>query len=208
MDAKSQLQPLSHFLPSSGRNWHCHSAINRSSPYESTTGKLNQSGGWWAERFNSAGSSISGPPVSEPAVNQALAVDTLLEKLRSGKLWVVNSRRRNGIIIYREFHAEFAGPGSAVGGEFDIDCQKIIPLGNLSLIEPESPEDQQKALKIRLQWIRLTQNFTDQPRSADRSQMILEQFKTYFDQATVDQVSDEAFASLVGVLPQTIRKIR
>ncbi|MEM8806516.1 MAG: hypothetical protein AAGF01_10865 [Cyanobacteria bacterium P01_G01_bin.38] len=203
MDAKSQSQPLSHFLPNSGRNWHYHSAINRSNSYESAIGKLNQSGGWWAEKSNGNGSCISGSPV-----NPALAVDTLLEKLRSGKLWVVNSRRRNGIIIYREFHAEFAGPGSAVGGEFDIDCQKIIPLGNLSLIEPESPEDQQKALKIRLQWIRLTQNFTDQPRSADRSQMILEQFKTYFDQATVDQVSDEAFASLVGVLPQTIRKIR
>lgn len=190
-------------MPNSGRNWHYHSAINRSNSYESAIGKLNQSGGWWAEKSNGNGSCISGSPV-----NPALAVDTLLEKLRSGKLWVVNSRRRNGIIIYREFHAEFAGPGSAVGGEFDIDCQKIIPLGNLSLIEPESPEDQQKALKIRLQWIRLTQNFTDQPRSADRSQMILEQFKTYFDQATVDQVSDEAFASLVGVLPQTIRKIR
>ena len=141
-------------------------------------------------------------------MNQALAVDTLLDKLHSGNLWVVNSRRRNGIIIYREFHAEFAGPGAAVGGEFDLDCKKIIPLGNLSLIKPESHEEQQKALKIRLQWIRLTQNFTDQPRSIDRSQMILEQFKTYFDQKTVDQVPDEAFAALVGVLPQTIRQIR
>ncbi|MEO0457190.1 MAG: hypothetical protein AAF152_11520 [Cyanobacteria bacterium P01_A01_bin.114] len=205
MDAKSQSQPLNRFLPVVGRKWQQQDTqqqytVNRSSSYESTTSKRNQSGGWWAERSNGTGSS--------PSVNQALAVDTLLEKLRSGKLWVVNSRRRNGIIIYREFHAEFAGPGSAVGGEFDVDCQKIIPLGNLSLIEPESPEDQQKALKIRLQWIRLTQNFTDQPRAADRSQMILEQFKTYFDQPTVDKVSDEAFASLVGVLPQTIRKIR
>ncbi|NEP17400.1 MAG: hypothetical protein F6J97_10915 [Leptolyngbya sp. SIO4C1] len=141
-------------------------------------------------------------------MNQALAVDTLLDKLRSGTLWVVNSRRRNGIIIYREFNAEFAGPGAAVGGEFDQDCRMIIPLGNLSLLKPTSHEEQQKALKTRLQWIRLTQHFTDKPRSTDRAQMILEQFKTYFDQDTVDQVPDAAFASLVGVLPQTIQKIR
>jgi hypothetical protein len=145
---------------------------------------------------------------SDAFVKQSLAIDSLQQQLTSGSLWVVNSRRRNGIIIYREFHAEFAGPGAAVGGELDSSCQKFIPLGNLSLVKPASSEELQKALKIRLQWIRLTQNFTDQPSSTDRAQMILEQFKTYFDQSTVDQVTDDAFARLVGVLPQTIRQVR
>jgi hypothetical protein len=159
---------------------------------------------WWNDKNHLPYSKGS----EDLAVNQALVVDTLINQLRTGELWVVNSRRRNGIIVYREFHAEFAGPGAAVGGLLDIDCKKIIPLGNLSLLRPATPEDLQKALKIRLQWIRLTQNFTDQPRPADRAQMILEQFKTYFDQSTVDQIPDEAFASLVGVLPQTIQRIR
>ena len=142
------------------------------------------------------------------SVNQDAKVDNVVEKLESGQLWVVNSRRRNGLIVLREFHAEFAGPGAAVGSSLDEDIVKVIPIGNLSLLEPDSHEAHQNAIKIRLQWIRLTQNFTDQPEPDDRARMILEQFKTYFDQATVDLVPDEAFALLVGVLPQTIRRVR
>ncbi len=158
---------------------------------------------WWADRAKQSSGSNLNVPVSE-----TLAVDSLLEKINRGDLLVVNSRRRNGLIIFREFYAEFAGPGAAVGGDFDQGCQKIIPLGNLSLIEPEDHEEHQKALKIRLQWIRLTQNFTDQPRSIDRAQMILDQFKTYFDTSTIDNVPNEAFAMMVGVLPQTVRRVR
>jgi hypothetical protein len=142
------------------------------------------------------------------SVNQDLKIDEVVKKIDSGQLWVVNSRRRNGLIVVREFHAEFAGPGAAVGGDLDEGILEVIPIGNLSLLEPDSHEAHQNAIKIRLQWIRLTQNFTDQPSPDDRARMILEQFKTYFDQDTVDLVSDEAFALLVGVLPQTIRRVR
>ncbi len=134
--------------------------------------------------------------------------DDILTKIRGGDLWVVNSRRRNGLIIHKEFYTEFAGPGAAIGGGLDADCRAVIPLGSLSLIEPDSAEAQQKALKIRLQWVRLTQNFTDKPVPVDRAQLILEQFKSYFDQSIVDQVPDEAFALLVGVLPYTVRQAR
>lgn len=134
--------------------------------------------------------------------------DDILTRIRGGDLWVVNSRRRNGLIIHKEFYTEFAGPGAAVGGGLDNDCRAVIPLGSLSLIAPESAEAQQKAFKIRLQWVRLTQNFTDKPVPLDRAQLILEQFKSYFDQSIVDKVPDEAFALLVGVLPYTVRQAR
>ncbi|NEQ33007.1 MAG: hypothetical protein F6K04_18740 [Leptolyngbya sp. SIO4C5] len=147
-------------------------------------------------------------PTADRSVNQNLEAKEILTQFEEDKFWVVNSRRRNGIIVVKQFHAEFAGPGAAVGGSFDLGCQKIIPLGNLSLIPPESHEDQQKALRIRLQWIRLTQNFTDKPVPTERARMILEQFKSYFDASMVEQVPDEAFALLVGVLPYTIRLAR
>ena len=142
------------------------------------------------------------------SVNQNLKVDEVVSKMKSGRLMVVNSRRRNGLIVLREFHAEFAGPGAAIGGGLDDGVVDVIPIGDLSLLEPESHEDHQNAIKIRLQWIRLTQNFTDQPSPDDRARMILEQFKTYFDQNTVDTVPNEAFALLVGVFPQTIHRVR
>jgi hypothetical protein len=146
--------------------------------------------------------------VVSSTVKQQPNTDIVLAQLNSGKLWVVNSRRRNGIVVYKKFHAEFAGPGAAVGGTLDANCDRIAALGNLSLVEPKSFEDQQKAIRIRLQWVRLTQNFTDKPVPLERAQMILEQFKTYFDQSIVDSVPDEAFAKLVGVFPRTVRQAR
>ncbi|MDX2215759.1 MAG: hypothetical protein SFY66_21025 [Oculatellaceae cyanobacterium bins.114] len=134
--------------------------------------------------------------------------DEILKHLRSGRLLMVNSRRRNGLILYKQFHAEFAGPGAAVGGFFDEDCQQVIPVGNLSLLVPDSHEERQKAYLIRRQWIRLTQQFTDNSVPLQRAQMILNQFENYFDANTIAGLPDESFAMLVGVLPQTVRMAR
>ncbi len=153
------------------------------------------------------GESASAPP---PVLvnNQAEEHSDLLAQIRSGPLWMVNSRRRNGLIICKQFHAEFAGPGAAVGSFFDLDCTRVIPVGNLSLLAPESHEDRQKAYLIRRQWIRLTQQFTDKSAPLQRAQMILNQFENYFDQDTIDGIPDESFSLLVGVWPHTVRMAR
>lgn len=139
---------------------------------------------------------------------EGFEVSDILSRIRSGQLLVVNGRRRNGLILYKGFHAEFAGPGASVGGFFDKDCHYVIPVGDLSLISPDSHEDRQKAFLIRRQWIRLTQQFTDQSVPLQRAQMILNQFENYFDQETIALISDEAFALLVGALPQTVKLAR
>lgn len=131
--------------------------------------------------------------------HQLISIDELL---------IVDSRRRNGLILFKRYHAEFAGPGSAVGGEFDQDCHLALPLGNLSLLRPTSADERQRAYLIRRQWIRLTKQITDNIESSRRAQMILNQFQYYFDAKTIAQLPDEALALLVGVLPETIRKAR
>jgi hypothetical protein len=135
-------------------------------------------------------------------------VSEILSRIKSGQLLMVNSRRRNGLILYKQYHAEFAGPGAAVGSFFDQDCQRVVPVGDLSLIPPDAYEDRQKAYLIRRQWIRLTQQFTDKSVPLQRAQMILNQFENYFDQDTIARIPDEAFALLVGVLPYTVRMAR
>lgn len=143
-----------------------------------------------------------------PAVVEDADASQILQYLQTGKVWVVSSRRRNGLILCKSYYAEFAGPGAAVGGVFDLDCQRVIPVGNLSLSQPESHEERQKAYLIRRQWIRLTQQFTDQSVPLQRAQMILNQFENYFDQDTIARIPDEAFAMLVGVLPYSVRMAR
>jgi hypothetical protein len=132
----------------------------------------------------------------------------ILTRLHSGEVFIVNSRRRNGLILFKRYHAEFAGPGAAVGGDYDCDCQRALPIGNLSLLTPESNEERQKAYLIRRQWIRLIKQITENPVAGQRVQKILDQFEQYFPPQIVALLPDAAFALLVGVLPQTVGVVR
>ena len=132
----------------------------------------------------------------------------IIRQVHDKQLLIVHPRKRNGLILYKRYHAEFAGPGAAVGGLFDLDCQRVLPVGNLSLLTPESADERQQAYKIRLGWIRLIRQITDKPVPLERAQRILNQFEGFFDGETIAKVPDEAFALLVGVLPHTIRKVR
>ena len=128
----------------------------------------------------------------------------ILKLIHGGKIFMVNSRRKNGLILFKEYYAEFAGPGAAIGGDYDSDCQGVLPIGNLSLLTPESHEDRQKAYLIRRQWIRLIKQITESPVAKQRVQKILDQFDVFFPAEIVAYIPDEAFAMLVGVLTQTV----
>ncbi|MGB7440398.1 MAG: hypothetical protein WA919_04970 [Coleofasciculaceae cyanobacterium] len=130
------------------------------------------------------------------------------ELIPNNQLLVVNSRRRNGLILYKEYHAEFAGPGSAVGGIFDQDCKLGLPLGNLSLSPPESAQEEQRAYLIRRQWIRLAKQITENSVPLKRAQKVIEQFEGFFDAEIIAQVPDEALALLVGAFPHTVGMAR
>ncbi|WP_414530690.1 hypothetical protein [Nodularia chucula] len=145
--------------------------------------------------------------VMTDGTEQSYASD-ILTLLHSGKVFVVNSRQRNGLILFKRYHAEFAGPGAAVGGNYDLDCERVLTIGNLSLLTAESYEERQKAYLIRRQWIRLIKQITEHPLPQQRVQKILDQFEQYFPLLMVDQMPDIVFALLVGVLPQTVGTVR
>lgn len=135
-------------------------------------------------------------------------IPKLLVKLADKELLIVNPRRKNGLILYKKYHAEFAGPGAIVGGQFDLGVTNVLPVGNVSLVYPQNSQEKKQAYKMRRQWVRLTKQIIDNPLPTERAQVILNQFEHWFDIETVADLPDEAFALLVGVLPQTIRKVR
>lgn len=132
----------------------------------------------------------------------------MLEQIQAGKLLVVSRNRRNGIILYKRFHADFAGPGAAVGGSLDRDCTAILPVGNLRLKLPASSQDLEEAYRIRRQWTILTRQMTDTSSPEKRAKMILSQFENYFDPKIVASIPDEAFGLMVGIFPKTIAEAR
>ena len=140
--------------------------------------------------------------------NQVSCSSEVVTQLRNNKLLVVNPRRRNGLIIYKQYHAEFAGPGAVVGSLFDLDAVRVLPVGNLFLITPDTPEERQRSYKLRRQWVIFLQQIARNPVPLERALIILNQFQHYFNQEVLEKLPDEAFALLVGVLPQTIKKAR
>ena len=146
--------------------------------------------------------------VNEQNTDNKFQIEQLLSRLKVKELSIVNPRRKNGLIIYKKYHAEFIGPGAIVGGQFDVDAINIIAVGKISLVAPKNTESKKQAYKMRRQWVRLTKQIIDNPEPTQRAQVILNQFEHWFDRQTVVDLPDEAFALLVGVLPQTIRKVR
>ncbi|WP_330204453.1 hypothetical protein [Cyanobacterium sp. Dongsha4] len=134
--------------------------------------------------------------------------NSLEQFLEHKQLLVINPRKKNGLILIKTYYAEFAGPGAIIGGCFDQDLVNVIPVGNLSLIQAGNFQERQRAYLIRRQWVKLIKQITDNPIPRQRAQVILNQFEHWFDSETAEKVSDEVFASIVGVFPETIKKAR
>jgi hypothetical protein len=132
----------------------------------------------------------------------------ILAQLQSGQLLRVSGCRGNAIIICHRHHAELAGPGAAVGGVFDINCSRVIPVGNISLVYPASRSERQKAYALRQRWMLLTLRAMESYVPMQRARNFLCLLHNYFDPQTVEQLSDEILAQLVGVLPKTISMVR
>ncbi len=133
---------------------------------------------------------------------------SILAKLQDKQILLISPRFRNGLIIYKQYHAEFAGPGSIIGGELDADVIQVLPVGDLSLVYPQTSKEKISGYLIRRQWVRLIKQVTDNPLATERAQIILSQFEHWFDLQTANKLPDEALAMLVGVLPQTIRRLK
>ena len=138
----------------------------------------------------------------------ALSSTQILTQLSSGQLLAIDSRRRGGLIICKRHHAEFAGPGSAVGGVCDIDCGRVIAIGDVALIYPESFQDRQKAFAIRQKWFGFTMKVMETSIPLKRAYAILYLLEKYFGQESVSPLSDEVIGQLVGVLPKTVKMAR
>jgi hypothetical protein len=132
----------------------------------------------------------------------------ILNQLQSGQLFRVSAKRGNAIIIYHRHHAELAGPGAAVGGVFDVDCCRVIPVGKIAVVYPTSHSERHKAYTLRQQWTAFTLKAMESWVPLQRAQNLLTLLYKYFDPQTIDELPDEVLAQLVGVLPKTIGMVR
>ena len=132
----------------------------------------------------------------------------ILTHLHSGQLLRVYGRRGSALIICHAHHAELAGPGSAVGSIFDLDCRRVIPVGSPALVYPQTRDQRLKAFAIRQQWIFFTQKAMESYVPLQRARAILTLLERYFTPEIVNQIPDDVVSQLVGVLPKTLQMAR
>lgn len=141
-------------------------------------------------------------------ISPALAAKKLSTVTESAPLLAVSEHKRSGLILCKPFHAEFAGPGAAVGTLVDDECATVIAIGSPEIIEMVSHEERQRAYSRRIQWIRWLQKITDHSDPVQRLEKLFSGLEAFFGGLVLDNLSDEVLALLAGVLPQTVAVAR
>jgi hypothetical protein len=127
-----------------------------------------------------------------------------IELLKSGQLLSLSDGSNCGVILQKTYFAEFVGPGSAIGGMFDIGCVKIFTLGKVDFSTPITPGDRQQAFQKRIAEIEMMQNLCQSEIPLQRSVDLLEMLCDRFSVEEIRMLPNDVLAKIVGVLPNTI----
>ena len=120
----------------------------------------------------------------------------------------VSAQRRNGLILCKAYHAEFAGPGAAIGRPCDYDCEFAIALGKKwKLVDVSTAEEAQNAYRRRIQWMYWLKKISEQKRPLQRAEALLSSFDAFFDAKAIAALPPFVLARLVGVFEGTMVQV-
>ena len=132
----------------------------------------------------------------------------LLSNFSSGQLLKIKANPGNAIIICHRYYAEIVGPGAAVGGVLDLDCQQVIPMGEVSFVVPSSFQERKQAYLTRQKLIRAMQMVVQNRIPLQRAKITISIVKHYCCAEAFKNLPDEVLAQIAGVLPKTITMAR
>ncbi len=123
-------------------------------------------------------------------------------------LLTVSEQKKSGLILCKEFHAEFAGPGAALSSPVEQPYKAVIAIGSPEIRSVTSEGDRARAYGLRIQWGRWLYKIADNPDPSDRVEKLLAGFEGFFGRSVVMSIPDEVLSLLVGVLPQTVQQVK
>ncbi|MBE9013792.1 hypothetical protein IQ250_26750 [Pseudanabaenaceae cyanobacterium LEGE 13415] len=134
---------------------------------------------------------------------------TFCESPRSQEpLFAISEHKKSGLILCKQYHAEFAGPGAAVNCAVEPAYRAVIAIGSPELIATTTFEDRRRAYGRRIQWGRWLQRIVEQPDPMVRAEKLLAGFEEFFGRQVVVGLPSEVLALLAGVFPGTIEQVR
>ncbi len=127
-----------------------------------------------------------------------------IEMLKDGQLLSLSQSYPAGLILQKPYYAEYIGPGSAIGGMFDLQCVTIHPLGNAELSVLETLDERQDAFQKRMENIEQMQQICEKDLPIERAVAVLEMLSQHFHLDEIQMIPNDILAKLVGVLPSTM----
>jgi hypothetical protein len=125
---------------------------------------------------------------------------------KSERLMAIRENKKSGLILCKEFHAEFAGPGAAISSPAEQPYRAIIAIGDPDLITLDSMDARQQAYGRRIQWSRWLYRIAEHPDPMIRVERLFAGFEGFFGRQVVMNIPVEVVALLVGVFPQTVQE--
>lgn len=150
---------------------------------------------------------LSAVPVHHPsaAATPSPQAAALLAQLQSGNIFQLAPECQGGLIIEKQFYSDFAGPGAAIGGQFDAACVAIYPVGAIQVRSLTSRQERFQALQIRIAYAERLGKIASLQVPLRRGGLIVEQLSKWLPHQSVEAIADELIAQLVGILPTTVR---
>lgn len=127
-----------------------------------------------------------------------------LQLLRSGQLLALSANSQGGLLIQKPFFAEFAGPGAAVGGSFDVKCTFVYVLGTVEFQAPATYAERQEAFQQRMTYLQKLQEITSEEAPLSRARSIVNQLNQWCGIDEVNNIPNELIAQLIAVFPETV----
>jgi len=123
-------------------------------------------------------------------------------------LLMVGEQKKSGLILCKEFHAEFAGPGAALCSPAEQPYKAVIAIGSPDITTTNNTIDRSRAYGLRIQWSRWLYRIADQENPIDRVEKLLAGLEGFFGRSVVMSLPIEVLALLVGVLPHTVNQVK
>jgi hypothetical protein len=133
---------------------------------------------------------------------------SLLAQLQSGQIFQLAPDCQGGLIIEKQFYSDFAGPGAAIGGQFDAACVALYAVGTIQVRSLESRQKRLQAIQIRAAYAERLGKIASLQVPLRRGSLIIEQLCKWLPHQphqTMEAIADEQIAQLVGILPTTVR---
>jgi hypothetical protein len=153
-------------------------------------------------------SSLLQRPNFSPVMTPGKPTVTPIQVVSDASLLMVSEHKKSGLILCKEFHAEFAGPGAALGSPVEQPYKAVIAIGSPEIVEANSVPDRSRAYGLRIQWGRWLYKIADHEDPIVRVEKLFAGFEGFFGRSVVMSIPSEVMALLVGVLPMTVDQVK